>query len=234
MKTSTITGIGIASSAAVNEAFHAITASYGRAAARSATSEHERSMAAPAALATNLAASSGDLNRSDVDVPGLLERLAVQVHGLVPSYAGLSVTTVVDDFPLTLTVMDESVNRGEIAASATLPLTITGAATLGQIVFYATGRGAFVNFAADASPLLLGMDLDAVLLDRRLSLPSSLADASGVIGLTDFSAINQACGVLIEQGHAPESAHAELLGIARDAGVSETATARRILAAVAR
>jgi hypothetical protein len=153
---------------------------------------------------------------------------------LVSSYVGLSTTTVVDNFPLTMTMMDDSVDPADIAASATLPLSIIDCDTDGQIVFYATDRGAFVNFAADASSLLFGVELDKIVLDRRLSLPSNLADASGVIGLADFSAINQAYGVLIEQGNTPEGAHTELFDLAQDAGVTEAVTAQRLLVAVAR
>jgi hypothetical protein len=224
-------GVGVAE----HETFHgAITASHHLDPALLSTTEHKRTMAKSAALTADLGALSSDLDQSGDDLHGQLQRLALQVHELVPSYVGLSTTTVVDNFPLTMTIMDESVDPAEIAASATLPLSIIDCDTQGQIVFYATRPGAFVDFAADARSLLVGVALDKILLDQRLSLPSNLADASSVNGLADFSTINQAYGVLIEQGHTPEDAHTELFGIAADAGVTEAVTAQRLLAAVAR
>jgi hypothetical protein len=74
-------------------------------------------------------------------------------------------------------------------------------------VLYATTPGAFVDLAADLA-WVLEVQPSALVLDRHLVLPSP--PAQGVVGLREHATINRAIGALIERGHSPESARAEL------------------------
>jgi hypothetical protein len=52
---------------------------------------------------------------------------------------------------------------------------------------------------------------------------------SGVTGLDDLSTINRAAGILIDQGHEPDQAHAALRRHAAAAGVETHVYAARLL-----
>ena len=65
-----------------------------------------------------------------------------------------------------------------------------------------------------------------IVLDADLPAPST---TSGFIGLDELSTINRAVGILIEQGHHPNQAHAALRHQAAEAGVEPHIYAARLL-----
>ena len=72
-----------------------------------------------------------------------------------------------------------------------------------------------------------GRDGDAlIVLDADLPPPTAI---SGLVGLDELTMINRAVGILIDQGHHPNQAHAALLGHAAAAGVYPHTYAARLL-----
>jgi hypothetical protein len=65
-----------------------------------------------------------------------------------------------------------------------------------------------------------------IVLDADLPPPTAIC---GLVGLDELTMINRAVGILIEQGHAPNRAHAALLGHAAAAGVYPHIYAARLL-----
>ena len=65
-----------------------------------------------------------------------------------------------------------------------------------------------------------------IVLDADLPPPSPI---SGLVGLDELTMINRAVGILIDQGHHPNQAHAALLGHAATAGVEPHIYAARLL-----
>jgi hypothetical protein len=65
-----------------------------------------------------------------------------------------------------------------------------------------------------------------IVLDDDLPPPSAI---SGLVGLDELTMINRAAGILIDQGHHPNQAHAALLGHAAAAGVQPHIYAARLL-----
>jgi hypothetical protein len=168
----------------------------------------------PAALATDLASLTAALATPGTDLEALLAGLSRRIRVAVPSCVGLSMTVVVNGFPLTLATIDEV---ADVAASMRLPLSALGSADPGSVVtFYSAKPGAFVDLAADAA-FTLGERDDRVVLDDDIH-PS--AAPSGLGGLDALSAVNRAIGYLIGEGWTPEGADAELHRRARAAGVS--------------
>jgi hypothetical protein len=65
-----------------------------------------------------------------------------------------------------------------------------------------------------------------IVLDADLPPPSAI---SGLVGLDELTMINRAVGILIDQGHHPNTAHTALLGHAAAAGVRPHIYAARLL-----
>ena len=165
----------------------------------------------PVALASDLASLTAALGTPGTDLEALLAGLSESIRLAVPSCVGLSMTVVVDGFPLTLATVDEV---AEVAASMRLPLSALGVAGPGcVVVFYSANPGAFVDLAADAAFALGG---DHPVLDADLHPPV----ATGLGGLDALSAVNRAIGFLIGEGWTSEEADAELHLRARAAGTS--------------
>ncbi len=181
-----------------------------------------------AALAADLTALTDALAEPGIDLEALLRALAADTRAAVPSYLGLTMRLIIDDHPLTLTTMDPS----PVATSLLLPLSAVGDVEPGSVmVFYAATPGAFIDIAADVS-FALGLDLGEIVLDQHLtpsSDPAGLSSQTGVQGLAEMSTLNQAIGILIEQGHAPEQAHAELERLAHHAQTTVAAAAQQLI-----
>ena len=180
-----------------------------------------------AALVADLTSLTDSLDQPDTDLEALLRALAEDTRRAVRSYLGLTMTLIVDGYPVTLTAMDEFADPGEIATSVLLPLPAVCDAEPGSvIVFYAATAGAFVGFAADMG-FALGLGLDALTLDEHRIPPG---EGSSRTGLVDMSQVNQAIGILIERGHTPERAGTELRRYARLAQITAPAAARQLIA----
>ncbi|WP_035792079.1 ANTAR domain-containing protein [Kitasatospora mediocidica] len=177
-------------------------------------------------LAAELKTLTDALGRPSTDLTDSVRKLADGLRFAVPSWLGLTLTLVLNGLPLALTVLDDGMTPRRIATSAAMPLTpVHGAEHGSSIVFYAGTSGAFVDFAADAA-YALGLELDDVALDQHLT-PASRT--SGVTGLADIAGLNQAIGILVDHGHTPDEAQAELRRLARHARTSLSATAQLVI-----
>ena len=198
-----------------------------------------------------------DLSASvDDDLGGRLTALVTALRDAVPSYRGLHLT--VDDHgqPVSLTSFLSTAD-GDVATSLRLPFNALSPEFHPQsrVIFYATTPGAFVDLAADLGhalhaptmlgklspdpaddPAGLGQHDDGhhghrggdgvIVLDADLP-PQTLV--SQLTGAHEASTINRAVGMLIDQGHHPDDAHATLRRHASAAGVDMHIYAARFL-----
>ncbi len=162
-------------------------------------------MAMSAALVSDFKLLTRALGRPSTDLLIPLRRLARHIVLAVPSYLGLRMAVVIDDYPFTLLAMDRTPRHGggpddvgdDIAATAQLPLrALSRAAPVGELIFYAARAGAFDVFAADLV-FALGLDLAAVVLDEQRPAGSFTAESNGLFDSTSGS---RAECVPIEQG----------------------------------
>lgn len=93
-----------------------------------------------------------------------------------------------------------------------------------EMVLYGANPGAFVDLAADLA-WLLGRPLEEVMLDRHLE-----PLASSIRSVIDRSLMDQAVGVLIAGGWAPQEAQVELTQRAHELGVARWEAAQALLA----
>jgi hypothetical protein len=178
--------------------------------------------AVSAALVADLKALTDVLDEPGVDLEQLLRTLAVDAQRAVDSYLGLAMTLIIDGYPITLTAIDAV----DIATSLRLPLDVLGDADPGSVlVLYAAKPGAFVDLAADFS-FALGLSPGIVALDDDLT-PTNVSP--GLIGLAELAQVNQAIGILIERGHLPDGARAELHRLADRGHTTVAAAARQVI-----
>jgi hypothetical protein len=181
---------------------------------------------ATSALATELASLTEALDEPGTDLEILLQRLSYHCALAVNSYLGFSIILVIDDEPITFTLFDESVDHLDIATSATLPLDVLGNFGTGSaIAFYAANPGAFIDLSADLS-FALGLPPGVIQLDNDMTSPTRPAAR----GTGDLALRNLAIGVLLDRGHLPEQANAELRRQARQQNVSVATAAQRVIA----
>jgi hypothetical protein len=163
------------------------------------------------------------------DLQAVLSVLTDDLTAAIPSYLGLTVTLHVQDDSVIVSTLDTG--DAEVRASLLLPLLPLGAsAASGSVAFYSGSGGAFIDLADDARWIfnLAGPPV----LDAHL-LPAGV-DAVGIRGLTALSDLNQAVGVLVEDGHTPRDAHTELRRRAHHHGQTITDAARHLLSTLAR
>jgi hypothetical protein len=177
----------------------------------------------PSLFTDRLDALTDALDGSGDDLHAILSVLTDDLKAAVPSFVGLSVTVHVDGDAITVVAM----NSRTAAASMLLPLApLTGLPDRSHMVFYAANPGAFIDLAADTRAAY-GLDGDVV-LDGHLP-PPDITGLSGADELAERSDINQAIGVLIEDGHPPTLARRELDTRAAAAGVTVHRIAKDIL-----
>ena len=145
-----------------------------------------------------LTAASGD---PGVDLEEMLGALADQLAAAWPAAVGLALTVVLDGVAVTLTAGDRDLL---ITANAvlTVPLcTPEDNDVANRVVFY-------------AAPVCDFADLVAVVTRSggrdRSSAHGHTCPRLGVSGLAEFSARNEAIGVLTGQGHTPDEARIEI------------------------
>lgn len=172
-------------------------------------------------LMTQLDVLTQALDASGDDLGVILAVLVEDLSAGTSSFAGLSITVTVDDEPVTLTAM----NSATAAASLLLPLG-PGNPTA-QVVLYAQNPGAFIDLAADAQ-FAMGPACDIV-IDGHLPPPTAVAAQRSLDLVSDRSSLNQALGFLIEEGHPPGRAQAELARRAAAAGATLPQMAREML-----
>jgi hypothetical protein len=169
-----------------------------------------------------------EMSGLDNDIEGLLRGMVDDLKAAVPSAIGLSLTVHVSGQDVTLTTLDDE-NNGSVRASILVPLGAAAAPSDGTcIVFYAETPGAFVDLSADLG-WTTGLPAGMILLDQHLLLP---VEGSAVTGLRELSRINQAIGILIEQGSTPESARSELDRVAESRCSTTDSAAAEIISAV--
>jgi hypothetical protein len=179
-------------------------------------------MEIPAALAADLKALTDALDEPGTDLETLLRTLAADARSTVDSFRGLTMRLIIDGYPITLTTMDPV----DVGASLRMPLKALCDVEPGsELLLYADKPGAFVDLAADLS-YALRLTPDAVILDDDLNPASSPA---GIGGLTEMSHVNQAIGILIDQGHLPRNARTELERLAHQAETTVHAAAEHLI-----
>ena len=210
-------------------------------------------MDSPTALLRDLLHLSSSVELGEDDLGARLAALVTALRAAVASYRGMYLTVVEDDQPVSLSAFD-STEDGAITTSLRLPFAAlaTGFHVGSRVVFYAASPGAFVDLAADIghalhAPIIFdgpkprltespnghGQHGDghrdgheSIVLDADLP-PATLV--SRLTGLDDVSTINRAIGMLIDQGHHPDEAHATLHRHAVTAGVEPHIYAARLL-----
>jgi hypothetical protein len=207
----------------------------------------------PTALLRDLLHLSSSVELDEDELGDRLAALVTALRAAVSSYRGMYLTVVEGDEPVSLSAFD-STEDGAITTSLRLPFAALarGFHVGSRVVFYAAGPGAFVDLAADLghalhAPIIFdglrprptespegdGQHGDghrngheSIVLDADLP-PATLV--SRLTGLDDVSTINRAVGMLIDQGHHPDEAHATLRRHAVTAGVEPHIYAARLL-----
>lgn len=181
------------------------------------------------ALAAHLAALTRTLDDPDVDLEAQLQSFTVDVQRAVASYAGMTMTIALDGHNVSFTVHNNPTTAAA-RSSLLIPLApLTATDTASALLLYAATPGAFVDLAADLSHAL-GVEPATLVLDGHLPPPH---DSSGINGLDTQSTIDQAVGVLIERGHTPEAARAELHRLTNLEHANLRAAAERVIRAAA-
>lgn len=152
-----------------------------------------------------------------------VDALTFDLTHAVASYRGLQLVLHEQGHPVTLTLLDPTVQPHQIAASLRLRLPaigVPGADPLSTISFYASAPGAFVDLAADLSyalephdPVARHTQAASAASHRAISVDDPLLPTtmeSGLVGARDLSTINRAIGMLIGEGLDPDDAREEL------------------------
>ncbi|HEY5979772.1 MAG TPA: hypothetical protein VIT41_09065 [Microlunatus sp.] len=185
--------------------------------------------------------------------------LTAVLVGVVSGYAGVQITIFRTGHPVVLTILDadqphtrRSRGRGQDGVPSTdrHPADRRAVTSVGvrlrsmssgfdrgsRAVIYSRTLGSLVDLAADLSYALTTQAGDtygttgshpAVELDA--DLPFTATETS-ITGLDELATIHRAIGLLIDQGHHPESAADALHGQAATAGLTTHALAIRLLA----
>ncbi len=208
----------------------------------------------PTALLRDLLQLSSHIGLDDDALGAPLVSLVEGLQAAVASYRGLHMTIVDNGDPVSLTAFIPLHGHDSINTSLRVGFSALGPGFNGEsyVIFYAATPGAFVDLAADFGYALgtptvtfspsardgdsTSSDRDQgparrdrhqlIVLDADLPAPSA---TSGLIGLDELSTINRAVGILIEQGHHPNQAHAALRHQAAEAGVESHIYAARLL-----
>lgn len=183
----------------------------------------------PAALRADLDALTEALGEPGTDLTALVAAVTADIRVAIDSYVAMSLTLLVDGYPLTFTIMDQVAEPPAIGSSVVLPLRVICAAAPGsELVLYAAKPGAFVDLVADLS-YAVGIAMDAFVVDAHLEIRTG--DNSPLL---ELSQVNQAIGILIERGHTVDGAHTELQRRAAAGRITVHAAARAIVLALRR
>jgi hypothetical protein len=183
----------------------------------------------PHALIEQLVVLTEALDNPGTDLQAVLSVLTDDLIAAIPSFLGLAMTLSLDGSPVAVTAADAGAELATTARTTLrLPLPpVAGTDPASQVVFYAADPGAFAHLAVDARS---GFNLDGpIVLDGHLPTAAREPKLTGIDGLTEFSAINQAIGVFIAQGHTSAGAHARLRRSATEDGQPLHEAAQRVL-----
>ncbi len=186
-----------------------------------------RCVEVPPELIEGLTLLSDALDDPIVDLEAILSVLTDDLVSAIPDYLGLIITLHIDGNPVIISTLDGA-RSGEARASLLLSLLPVGpTAASGSVAFFSGAAGAFIGLADDARWIfnLKG----APVLDRHLTTGLNGSASAGIQGLLAHTNINQAIGVLIEEGHTPDGARDELTRRSRSSGRSLPETAMELL-----
>lgn len=184
-------------------------------------------MDVPPALVEGLTLLSDALDDPVMDLEAILSVLTDDLTAAIPSYLGLIITLHVDGNPIIVSTLDSATN-GDARSSLMLSLLPHGPfSSPGSVAFYSGTAGVFVELADDAR-WIFNLNGPPV-LDGHLAVGRNGSEPAGIRGLAAYTNINQAIGVLIEEGHTPEGARAELARRSLRAGRSLPEAALQLL-----
>ena len=135
-----------------------------------------------------------------------LTALATDLQEAISGYVGIALTVVRGGQPVVVT----AVHPGQVETVTTslgLPLRLLSPEfeAGGRAVFYSSTRGSLVDLAADLRHALsphAARHAPAPELDADLPPAGT---SSGITGLNELATVNRAIGILLEQGHDPDS-----------------------------
>jgi len=207
----------------------------------------------PTALLSDLTELANGVGLAVGPLQAPLKALVGELRAAIGSYRGLQLTIVRDGQPVTLTDVSGPDEDGSITTSLRVPLSLLGPSYDGgsRVVFYASVAGSLIDLAADLGHVLRTATIMADDPDRdggvrdgdgragpaQVRSPVLLLDAdvppnpavSGLIGLSEMSAVDRAVGIMIERGHHPDVAYDALNEQAAVAGVDTHVYAVQIL-----
>jgi hypothetical protein len=181
----------------------------------------------PPELIEGLTLLSDALDDPVIDLEAILSVLTDDLVSAIPSYLGLIVTLHIDGNPVIVSTLDGA-TTGRARASLMLSLLpLVPATPAGSVAFFSGAAGAFVELAEDAKWIfnLSGPPI----LDGHLTDGRGNDEPAGIRGLAAHTNINQAIGVLIEEGHTPAGARQELARRSVRGGWSLPETALQLL-----
>ena len=188
-------------------------------------------MDVPPALIEGLTLLSDALDDPVMDLEAILSVLTDDLVSAIPAYLGLIITLHVEGNPVIISTLDRA-RDGQARASLLLSLQPNGSAgAAGSVAFYSGAAGAFADLAGDAR-WIFNLSGPPV-LDGHLAGGRNRAEPAGISGLAAYTNINQAIGVLIEEGHTPDGARDELARRSVRAGRSLPQTALELLESIA-
>jgi hypothetical protein len=178
------------------------------------------------AVTADLAALSDALEEPGADLALMVQRLGDSCALAVKSYLGFAITLVIDEIPVSFSVLEDFLDPAEILTSVMFPLTALGDHDSGsEVILYAAKPGAFVDLAADLS-YALRVGPDTIKLDQHLT-PAD--PALGAAGLGTLSRHNQAIGILLDRGYDSDEALTELHRLAGLNAISVETAARQLI-----
>lgn len=174
-------------------------------------------------LVEQLAVLTEAVDEPGADVHAIIDVLMDDISRAVPSFAGLTITLVIDGAPVILAAIEQT-QVASARSSLRLPLRLPGSPPVGHLVLYAKTANAFAGLATDAYRIhqvtgQVRLDRDLVDIPRRPDINR----------LSDQSDLDQAIGLLIDRGYLPSVARAELDGRAAQNSSSPADEARALL-----
>lgn len=191
---------------------------------------HPSDVRLPRQLLAHLHQSAARAGERRSTLTDALTALATDLQDAVSGYVGVALTVVHGGQPVVLS----TVPPGQVLTVSTtlgFPLRLLSPdfEAGGRAVFYSTVPGSLVDLAADlrhvlspdAAPHAPRPELDADLPPVRTS--------SGIAGLDELATVNRAVGILLEQGHDPDTGLDLLRRRALAAGVPVHVVAAELL-----
>lgn len=186
----------------------------------------------PRDLLTHLHQLASGAGEQQTTLAESLTALASDLQDTVSGYVGVALTLVHGGQPVVVTALSHGETE-TVTTSLGLPLRLLSAdfEVGSRAVFYSTTAGSLVDLAADLRHVLRpDAAAHASVPELDVDLPLARV-SSGISGLNELAAVNRAIGMLLEQGHDPDSGLHLLRRRARAAGVPVHVVAAELLRA---